>query len=164
MIHTFSLPQLLLQSLTLNFDIRLFSPFISVDQQKGFGRWRLTIPVRFAPTLSSSASPPFTPQPPRPTLVCTRMSQFPAIASMGVLRGSGRVWPMPRPRVGSISAVGYQGLAHLSAHSPMRLEGPEGVQCPSAIKGSYFSISSNINYLHPVKLLAFMTKFSHNFF
>lgn len=37
MIHTISLPQLGLQSLTLNFDVALLSP-ASLEQQKAFGR------------------------------------------------------------------------------------------------------------------------------
>lgn len=37
MIHTISLPQLSLQSLTLNFDVALLSP-ASLEQQKAFGR------------------------------------------------------------------------------------------------------------------------------
>lgn len=85
----FSLPQLLLQSLTLIFDIRLFSPFISLKQQKGFGRWHLTIPIHFAPNLISSASPSFAPQPPSLRLVRTCVSQFPAITSMGISGGGG---------------------------------------------------------------------------
>lgn len=36
MIHTISLPQLVLQSLSLNFDITLLSP-VSLEQQKAFG-------------------------------------------------------------------------------------------------------------------------------
>lgn len=119
----FSLPQLLLQSLTLIFDIRLFSPFISLKQQKGFGRWHLTIPIHFAPNLISSASPSFAPQPPSLRLVRTWVSQFPAITSTGISGwGAGRVWPVPRPRVSSISADEYQGLTDLSAPSPMRLK------------------------------------------
>lgn len=111
MIHKFSLPQLLLQSLTLSFDIHLFPPFIPLEQQKGFGRWYLTISVHFAPNLISSASPSFAPQPPSPVW-CIHVCSVSSYSHRDTA-GSGRVWPMPRSRMGSISTVGCQGLRSL---------------------------------------------------
>ena len=121
MIHTFSLPQLLLQSLTLSFDIHLFSPFIPLEQLKGFDRWYLTILVHFAPNLISSASTSLTPQPPILSLVCTCVPPCFQLSCPWGYWG-GLEGPMPRPRVSSISAVGCQGPADLFSPSPMRLK------------------------------------------
>lgn len=159
MIHTFSLPRLLLQSLTLNFDIQLFSPFTSLEQQKGFGRWYLAVPVHFAPNLISSASPSFAPQPPSFGLVHTCVSQFPAITSMGCWGGLEGFGPCQDPGWAQSVLVGIRD-SQISL-CPLRWgwRGTGGVQGSTAIWGSYFSMNSSVNYLHLVKLLAFMTKF-----
>lgn len=54
--------------------------------------------------------------------VCVPVSSYHIHGDLGGGGGSGRVWPVPRPRVSSISADEYQGLADLSAPSPMRLK------------------------------------------